>query len=433
MPFSALNTLSGQPKSRLRLRTHILVRWVAIAGQLMTVLFIALALQFPLPLMSCLAVIGASVALNVLLVWGGQEQRLLRDREAAALLTFDLVQLTTLLGLTGGLSNPFALLLIAPVVMAASHMRQRTAWAMLALMALCAVALARFSLPLPWAAGMRLDLPPLYLAGVWVSLMVGAGFMAFFAGRIAVDAARMESALIATQTVLEREHKLAALGGLAAMTAHELGTPLATIRLVAKEMLRAAPAGHPMHEDAALLVEQSARCAAILGSLSARREEGDSIQDTIPLLALLDDICAEHRTRGKSIVIDAVTDPAGGALPMVYRLPEILHGLGAMVENAVDFAASTVTVRARVSARTVIIEVRDDGRGFSPDILGKLGEPYVTSRPLGEDGRVGLGLGFFIAKTLLERAGARLEFGNHKDGGAYVRAAWRRKRLCVEG
>lgn len=417
--------------SRLRLRTHILVRWVAVAGQLLAVLGVHFGLGFALPLVPCCAVIAASVGLNILLLSTGQEQRLLRNHEAAALLTFDTVQLTALLGLSGGLANPFSVLLIAPVVMAASHLSIRTACWMLALVALCALALERASLPLPWAPTGSLMLPELYLLGVGTALLVAAAFMAFFAGRIAVDAGRMESALNATQTVLAREQKLAALGGLAAMTAHELGTPLATIRLVAKELQRGLKPDDPMAEDVTLIVEQSARCAEILRTLSARRDVGDPIQTTVPLYALLEEVSADHKHRGKTIAIHADTEPSGGDLPTVYRSPEILHGLGAMVENAVDFAKSAVTIHARTSARAAIIEIRDDGPGFAPDILAKLGEPYITSRPYGEDGRVGLGLGFFIAKTLLEKAGARIEFGNLKTGGAYVRAAWRRKRLCV--
>jgi two-component system sensor histidine kinase RegB len=417
--------------SRLRLRTHILVRWVAIAGQIVAVLGVHFGLGFSVPLVPCFALISASLGLNILLLSTGQEQRLLRNREAAALLTFDTVQLTALLGLTGGLTNPFVVLLIVPVVMAASHLSIRTAWWMLALVALCAMALERSSLPLPWFTVGGLVLPDLYLFGVWTALLVAAGFMAFFAGRIAVDAERIESALLATQNVLAREQKLAALGGLAAMTAHELGTPLATIRLVAKELQRGLKPDDPIAEDVGLIVEQSARCAEILRTLSSRRDVGDPIQTTIPLYALLEEVSADHKHRGKAIIIQADTDPRGGDLPTVYRSPEILHGLGAMVENAVDFAATTVTITARTSPRAAIIEIRDDGPGFAPDILAKLGEPYITSRPLGEDGRVGLGLGFFIAKTLLERAGARVEFGNQKTGGAFVRTAWRRKRLCV--
>jgi two-component system sensor histidine kinase RegB len=237
----------------------------------------------------------------------------------------------------------------------------------------------------------------------------------------------MELALAATQAVLAREQRLSALGGLAAAAAHELGTPLATIQVVAKEMGRGLPPGTPFHEDVQLLLTQAERCREILRKLSRTPETGDEHHSRMSLSQLLDEVCDPHR--GEILVNCEVTCAAGAPILEVRRLPEVLHALSAFVENAVDFADSSVEVTAHYDAERLMIEVRDDGPGFSPEVIARLGEPYVTTRSQGEGSRShhhGMGLGFFIAKTLLERTGAQVEFRNARGGGAIVSARWRR-------
>jgi two-component system sensor histidine kinase RegB len=241
----------------------------------------------------------------------------------------------------------------------------------------------------------------------------------------------MELALAATQAVLAREQRLSALGGLAAAAAHELGTPLATIQVVTKEMIRDLEPGAPLYEDVELLISQAERCREILRQLSRQPEASDIHHERMSLSQLMEEVSTPHQ--GPDILINTdVTCAPGAAILEVRRRAEVLHGLTAFVENAVDFAESMVEVTAYYDAERLTITVRDDGPGFSPDVMTKLGEPYVTTRAHGEDsrsGHLGMGLGFFIAKTLLERSGARVEFHNARRGGAVIAARWPRARI----
>ncbi|MEH6666044.1 MAG: ActS/PrrB/RegB family redox-sensitive histidine kinase [Brevundimonas sp.] len=427
----------------LELRTLIILRWLAVAGQTVAVLTASMVLNLGLPIGACLAVILASALTNLAAMARLQtiEGRRSAGRETTVQLGFDIVQLAVLLGLTGGLENPFCLLLVAPVTVAAAALPARKAMMLGGLALICTVALFLWSMPLPWSGGTTLSLPPLYKVGMGLAVGVGVIFTAGYAWRVAEDADRLALALAATQQVLEREQRLAALGGLAAAAAHELGTPLATIQVVAKEMLRAASrkSGDPaVAEDARLLIQQADRCREILKRLSQRPEDGDAIYAEVGLKALLEEVVQPHR--GIDLDMDCHIEGVEETdAPHVRRLPEIVHGLSAIVENAADFAASRVAVVARVDARHVEVTVSDDGPGFAPDILARLGEPYVTSRPLGRSRKGkkaagagmggGMGLGFFIARTLLERTGARVSAATAETGGARVTVRWPRSAL----
>jgi two-component system sensor histidine kinase RegB len=244
----------------------------------------------------------------------------------------------------------------------------------------------------------------------------------------------MSAALSATQLALAREHRLAALGGLAAAAAHELGTPLGTIALVARE-LEHEMSTDPHADDFRLLRAEAERCRAILTRLAQPEDSVLGRAETLPLGALLDDIAAPHRGVDVSITVDV----QAGAPPKVWRLPEILHGLGNLVENAADFAAREVRLRARWDDNEIVIDVMDDGPGFSAEIFEQIGEPYVTSRPsaarsppsdFGKE--EGMGLGFFIAKTLIEQTGGTVTARNRNRGGAMVTVRWPRGAIDGE-
>jgi len=438
----------------LSLRTLVILRWMAIAGQSATIATATLYFHFELPLWSCLAVIAASVAMNL-----NATARLKRIDGSlpdgpltAAHLGFDILQLSFLLGLTGGLQNPFCLLLVAPVTVAAASLPGRQAAVMGFLVLAATVCLFFVSLPLPWQAGTELNLPPLYRFGTGLALVTGVIFTSAYAWRIAADAEKLELALATTQDVLQREQRLAALGGLAAAAAHELGTPLATIQVVAKELLRASARDGPAAEDAALILQQAERCREILKRLSQQPEEADAAFAEVGLKALLEEVVEPHRGFDLAFEV-SVRTASGEPVPLVRRLPEVVHGLSTLVENAADFAATRVWVRAIVDAGFIEIEVVDDGPGFPADILPRLGEPYVTSRPQGKARRAlaaqiaasvaaatpgrkgkksgqaastpeaiapsqgGMGLGFFIARTLLERTGGKVFVGPGPGGG----------------
>ena len=470
-PAGSMEALRERPRRGrgLSLRTLIVLRWLAILGQSAAILTAYFALHFPLPLWECLLTIGAGVVMNLATMARARriDGSLPNGPQTAAQLGFDILQLATLLALTGGLDNPFCLLLVAPVTIAAASLPSRQAL-VLGVMALIALAvLFSWSLPLPWRLHEHLVLPPLYRFGMGLALATGVLFTSGYAWKVAADAEKLELALATTQDVLQREQRLAALGGLAAAAAHELGTPLATIQVVAKELLRASPPDTPVAEDAALMLQQAERCRDILKQLSAQPEEGDALYADVDLKALLEEVVEPHRGFDLDFQT-AVKAPPGQPLPRVHRLPEVIHGLSTLIENAADFAHSRVRVTAIVDAGWIEIDIIDDGPGFASEILPRLGEPYVTSRPQAKARRAlaaqiaaaaspggsrgrgrkspapitapiapsqgGMGLGFFIARTLLERSGGKVSVGagdgeKGQPKGARVTVRWPRQAL----
>ncbi len=433
---SALQSLRGP----VRLRTLTTLRWLAVVGQTAAILIVHFGLGFPAPLGLCLGVIAVSAWLNLFVTLRFSPQRFLSDREAAGYIAFDLAQLCALLFLTGGLQNPFAALSLAPVTIAASVLPLRLTILIGALAIAGISVIAVESLPLPWRPGETLAVPRIYIAGVWIALTFSVGFFVVYAHRIAAEAAQMRSALAASQLILAREERLAALGGLAAAAAHELGTPLATIQVTATEMADELKGQGLLEDDAKLLVSQARRCREILSRLSNRGEEGDAVIDRITVEALVREAAAPFvdRSKGPAIIFEMIGDEPA---PVLRRRPEILYGLRNLVENAASFARSKVLVTAQWASGLLTISIHDDGPGFSQEILTRLGEPYVSQRrhsrtPAGR--KSGMGLGFFIAKTLLERAGSKIAFDNRPwmDGtgaeGAWVSASWPIASLAAE-
>ena len=427
-PNGAAGGFSGRS---LRLDTLVRLRWLAVAGQAVAVVFVRFVLEFPLPLFVCVVLIGLSALLNVGLRARYPATLRLPEWPAFALLAYDVLQLGALLYVTGGLENPFAILLLVPVIVSAATLPPRPT-VLLGLMVVASASLLAVShWPLPWHPGDAFALPLVYIAGVWVALVSACAFTGIYAFRVASEARQLARALNAAEMVLAREQHLYALDGLAAAAAHELGTPLATIALVAKEMERDFPAGSPHADDVALLRSQSQRCRDILARLTSLSGQPDMHLARLPLSHLIEEVVEAYRAFAAEIV---VKPPEGrGAEPVGRRNPAIVQGLVNLVENAVDFARERVTVAASWTDDEVTIEIADDGPGFSREVVARIGEPYVTTRaepaggePHHEAG--GLGLGLFIAKTLLERSGARLELANRElpGTGAVVRVVWPR-------
>lgn len=411
---------------RVRLRTLIVLRWLAVTGQTITVFGVHFVLGFELPLALCLAVIAASAALNLVIAFTQPVQRFATERESFAQLAYDVLQVIALVGLTGGTANPFAFVVAAPVLIGVAALPVRW-WVTLAVLTIAgSLAISVWHKPLPWNewAG-PLSLPTLYQAGLWLALVITIAFTAIYAWRVGSEARRMGAALAATQSVLAREQRLSALGALSAAAAHELGTPLATIQLTAKEMARALQ-DPELRDDAALLVSQAERCRDILKRLSQAPSDTDQMHDRMALADLLDEAAAPLKGLGAQII----TDCAGAEdMPRLRRRPELIYALGNFVENAVDFARSEVVLTARWSADSLTITITDDGPGFPPDILSKLGEPYISTRRH-EPGPGGLGLGVFIATTLIERLGGVVRFDNRPGrSGALVEMVLPRKGL----
>ena len=428
-------SLEWQSDSRLRLATIVRLRWLAILGQLIAICVVAFGLDFTLPLGSCLSFIALSAWLNVYLVVRFPARHRLSIGNATLMLGYDLVQLSALLYLTGGIENPFMMVMLAPVTVSAGSLPPVNTLALGILTTIAIALISTIHLPLPWYTGMRLDLPQLYQYGYLSAVAACMLFIALYASRLAKESRQMSAALAATDLVLAREQKLHALDGLAAAAAHELGTPLSTIVLVAKELERDASTSPAMREDLELLRSQALRCREILAKLTRRPSEQDPLHAHLSVQELLDESAAPYRSHGKSIRINIAPrfeSAPGAEEPVGERRPGVIYGLGNLIENAIDFAKGGVEVQADWTDKVVEIAVLDDGPGFPADVIETLGEPYVTTRAnggrMGDGESSGMGLGFFIAKTLLERSGATINLANRDapSRGAIVRIVWPR-------
>src|SRR5258707_13843695 len=416
------------PRRYVRLDTILRLRWLAVLGQLAAIFIVVQGLEFDLPVIPCVTIVGLSAALNLVLQIAFNPMQRLDQVYAAALLALNIVELAGLLYLTGGLQNPFSFLFLAPVLISATALPIRLTIALGVLAVSCASALVFFHLPLPWDSDDPLVLPPIYLFGVWLSILVAIGVTSLYAFQVTEEARKLSDALAATELVLAREQHLTQIDGLAAAAAHELGTPLSTIFLIARELESTVKDG-PLASDLKTLREQAQRCRDILAKITQLSSSGAPF-DRMPLSTLIEEVVAPHRDFGVAIkvriAVAATREPVGA------RNPAILYGVGNILENAVDFARQTVEVNAWWNNEIVEIVISDDGPGIAPDILKRIGEPYLSRRPSDDDGeRSGLGLGVFIARTLLERTGAKVSFTNRifPDHGAVVHIAWPRQRF----
>jgi two-component system, sensor histidine kinase RegB len=425
-----LGLATDHPRRHVRLDTLVRLRWLAAIGQTTAVLVVRFVLDFDFPFWGCLAVIAVSIVVNLALRLNFHSTQWFEPGRTSWLLAFDIAELAVLLFLTGGLHNPFAFLFLGPVLISATALPPRYTIMLGAFAVVCATLLVFLHYPLPWDSEDPLLLPPIYMMGEWVSILLAIGFIGLYAWQIADESRKLADALAATELALAREHHLSQLDGLAAAAAHELGTPLSTISVIAKELERAIAPDAPHGDDVRLLREQASRCRDILAKLTELSSSGQPF-DRTPLTALIEEVVAPHRNFGVAIDVAAPADRA--AEPAVTRNPAILYGLGNIVENAVDFANERVVIDADWNNGNVAVVITDDGPGFAPDILSRIGEPYVTSRrrqaETGDTESTGLGLGFFIAKTLLERSGATLTYENRGGGarGAMVAVRWRRE------
>lgn len=431
----------------LRMRTLILLRWTAIAGQLIAMGVATQYLKMQLPLGLCFLAIGLAVIANLVSIFIFPENKRLTESEAMLTLLFDLAQLTFLLYLTGGLANPFALLILAPVTVSASVLDLRSTVLLGVLAAGFVTLIGVLNVPLRYLDGTEFMIPPLFAYGFWIALLIGIAFLGLYSRRIATEMHSMSDALLATQMALAREQKLTDLGGVIAAAAHELGTPLATIKLVSTELIDEL-AEHPaLAEDALLIREQADRCRDILRSMGKAGKDDLHLRQA-PLSEVLREAAEPHMDRGK-LVVFSVSATADMPLrePLILRRPELIHGLRNLVQNAVDFARGRVWVDAQYSASRIRVLIVDDGAGYPAQVIGRIGDPFVRSRSNPQDtakrpGYEGMGLGLFIAKTLLERTGADLSFANGSDAsrqgqerpdrcGAIVEVVWPVEAIVV--
>ena len=419
----------------MRVATLVGLRWLAIAGQSAAVVVTHFGLGFPLPILACLLVIGTSGLINIGVTFWFPKTHRLDDDPAAVLLGFDILQLSVLLFLTGGLDNPFAMLFLAPVMISAASLSPSRTLMLGLLTGLAASLLMMHHLPLPWYVGEQFQLPRVFSLGTWTAVVLGAAFTGVYASRVAEEARQLANALAATELVLAREQHLTQLDGLAAAAAHELGTPLATITLVVKDLVELTKKSaadveqKTLRDDMNLLDQEVSRCRTILKRLASLGNETAGPMEEMTLSHLVEEVVSPQRDFGISVTANRHGD---GDEPVCARNPGIIYGLGNVVENAIDYAGQSVHIDSAWTGDTVAIRITDDGPGFGSDILAHFGEPYLRGRNSGrksksEEGS-GLGLGLFIAKTLLERSGAQVETANAvaPASGAIVTVTWQR-------
>lgn len=428
----------------VRLRTLIVLRWIAIFGQLAALTAAQRLFDLHLNIGLCFLAIGASIVANLVAEFVYPENKRLSEAEVAGMLTFDIVQLSFLLALTGGLNNPFALLILAPVAISAMALKPVTT-AFIAGASLCLVAmLSVFHVPLTTSEGIVFEKTAMFLYGFLISIAIGIVFLAVYAGRVTSEVHAMSEALTATQMALAREQKLTDLGGVVAAAAHELGTPLATIKLASGELIEELDERPELREDALLIREQADRCRDILRSMGQAGKD-DLHMRHAPVGAVIREAAEPHADRGKELHYDIGVSTGDVAnQPIIERRPEIIHGLRNLVQNAVDFARGHVWIDILWNDDHLTIRIIDDGPGFSTSVINRLGDPFVRRRrkSIARPGYEGMGLGLFIAKTLLERSGAELSFANGRDpfdalskvgerAGAIVEARWRRDMVAA--
>ncbi len=417
-PQASLGLRSDTQRSNwIRLRTIILLRWVAICGQISALVGGQLFYQLELPVGPCVFAIGVSITGNLVTHRVYPENTRLREHENLFMVIFDLLQLSFLLFLTGGLNNPFAILVMGPVIVSATVLHLSSALIVGGATFVIITILAFSHLPLRTQSGEILALPNIFIFGEWLAITIALGFTSLSTRRVTREMHSMSDALAATQMALARTQKLNDLGGVVAAAAHELGTPLATIKLTSSELLDDLQDRPDLQDDVRLIREQTDRCRDILRSMGQIGKD-DKHMHTAPIQAVMTEVSDPHQGRGIDIEMTYAAKAGGSQTqPNIIRKPEIIHGLRNLVQNAVDFADGTVWFDARWTDKDITIRIIDDGPGFPPHLIGRIGDPFVAGRrqdtPNPDRGEYeGMGLGLFIAKTLLERSGAQLSFAN---------------------
>ncbi len=428
----------------IRLRTLVMLRWWAIFGQISALIVAQRLYNLTLDIGLLYLVIGVSVITNLVATFIYPETKRLRETETLLVVLYDMLQLGLMLYLTGGLNNPFSILIVGPVMVTASALSSRSTLFLGFSAILIVTLLSQYHLPLRTDQGFVLRVPEVFLFGNWAAIVIAVLFLGAYSRRIVSEMQSMSDALQATQMALSREQKLTDLGGVVAAAAHELGTPLATIKLTSTELAHELKNDPDLYEDAVLISEQADRCRDIMRSMG-RTGKDDLHVHTAPISTIIEEAAEPHIDRGKTVVfhhgIDTDDEPVP---PIVQRQPEIVHGIRNLVQNAVDFAQSTVWVETDWSDDCILVRIMDNGSGYPPNLLGRIGDPFVRPRSHSSDtqrpGYEGMGLGLFIAKTLLERSGAELSFANGDDSyldedsypertGAVVEVTWPRSVL----
>ena len=432
----------GPRSNWVRLRTLIVLRWIAVFGQLAAITVGLRIFNLDLNVGLCFLAIGASIIANLVAVFVYPGNKRMSEAEVTGMLVFDILQLAFLVFLTGGLNNPFALLIVAPVAISAMALKTRVTIAIATLSVALVILLMNVHIPLRTQDGVIMQIPDVFEFGFLVAIIIGVIFLSIYAERVTSEMHTMAEALAAMQMTLAREQKLTDLGGVVAAAAHELGTPLATIKLASGELIEELAETPELQEDAKLIRDQANRCRDILRSMGQAGND-DLHMRQAPIGAVVREAAEPHEDRGKELHFDIIgIGEADKRQPMIARRPEIIHGLRNLVQNAVDFAKANVWIDVYWNETHLTVRISDDGDGYPANMLNRIGDPFIRRRRRdARPGYEGMGLGLFIAKTLLERSGAELSFANGRDandpgtepgdqGGAIVEARWTRETFA---
>ena len=420
MNFSTLFRL--RENLNLDRKTLVILRWIAIIGQFLAIILVYFYLKLDFPILIALAVLLLGFLSNLYLQFGIRSITL-KDFNSSLFLVYDLIQLTALLYLTGGISNPFSILMIIPTVVSSTLLSMGTTIILGILTIIFLFLLTIFHYPLPGIHDHSITFPKLYLTGYFLAIIIGLVFLSYFGIRFSGESKRRSDAINKVQQVIAKEYELESLGGQAAAAAHSLGTPLATISVVASELKKELGKNKEHTKDIELLISQTKRCGEILKQISKKQIKEDEFFSKTTIEDLLNEVIESFKeSSSKKLMLNLDEDKRNFEF---HRSPELIYGLRNFIGNAVKFAKSTVEIKIKSNSKNLEVSINDDGPGFPEDIKEILGEPYIKSKSRDINSNAGTGLGTFIGKTLLERRSARLTFSrDNKLGGASVNITW---------
>ena len=425
MNFSTLFRL--EENLQLDKKTLVILRYIAIFGQLFAINIVYNYLNLTFPIIESHIIILIGLLTNLYLQFKIKSSQL-KDIYASLFLIYDLVQLSALLYLTGGILNPFSFLLIIPTIVSSTFLSMGTTIVLGFFTSILLLLISSFYFPLPGIQENTLIFPVFYKTGILVAILIGLIFLSYFGIRFAGETKKRSEAFNKLQEVISKEYELESLGGQAAAAAHSLGTPLATISVVAKELKKDIGDDAEYSKDIDLLISQTKRCSEILKKISKKQIKDDHFISSVKIEDLIEEIINSFREiSSKEIVLMCEEDENKID---IQRTPEIIYGFRNFIGNAVKFSKSKVSIYLKSDVEIISITINDDGPGFPDDIKNVLGEPYIKSKSKDVSSNSGLGLGTFLGKTLLEKQGAKLYFSrDNKLGGASVLISWEIKNL----
>ncbi len=411
---------------RLEKKTVVVLRWIALIGQLLTIYFVNFFIGFDLPLIFLSLTIFCGGLTNIFIQFNFKKNQL-SNIESTILLFYDVIQLAVLLYLTGGVTNPFIIFLIVPALIS-STLLNLASTLFLSIITIMSLTLLTFNhFPLPSEGNLHFHVPDFYVYSIPSALVIALIFLNYFGFRFGYEARRRGNALNKLELVLAKEQELESIGHQAAAAAHSLGTPLSTITVIAKELKKDIVNNKEFKDDVDTILEQAKKCGDILKKISQNQIVDDEYVKNITLQDLLFEIIKSFETiteKNLNLNLENVKK----RIP-IKRSAELTYGIRNFVGNAVKFSKKNININLVGNNQTTTLQISDDGPGFPEDIYKIIGEPYISTKSKKLKSKAGLGLGTFIGKTLLERKKANIEFLKSSNGGALVEISWNNKDL----